>query len=443
MPAIQGVYAREILDSRGIPTVECTIWLDTGGIVATSVPTGTSIGKFEALELRDQDESRYVGKGVTKAVNNVNREIAPKLVGQDPTKQTEIDQMIIELDGTENKSRLGANAIMAVSQAILKAGALSQGTPLYYYVQKKFGFTQPLTIPKCIYTIINGGEHGAGNLDIQEFQVIPASHIDFENSLNLAVNMFHKLEEVLIIKGAIHSIGLVGGFTPNLFSNTDAFEILIETTKATPYTFGQDLFFGIDASASSFYSDGKYKLKDRSEGYSSTELLDYYKNIKDLYHVFYIEDPFREDDIKSWQQLTKDIGETTRIIGDSLLATNKIKTTEAIANKTCNSILVKPNQVGTISETVEVIRIARQAGWEITVSHRSGETNDDLIADFAVGVGADSVKFGPPNRGERSAKYNRLLQINDEIKRWKTTQATASKKTAPEPKPAPTPTPTT
>ncbi|MBU0979099.1 MAG: phosphopyruvate hydratase [Patescibacteria group bacterium] len=427
MPAIKGVYAREILDSRGIPTVECTVWLDSGGIVVTSVPAGTSIGKYEALELRDQDESRFVGKGVLKAVENINLQIAPKLIGQDPTQQGEIDQMMIQLDGTPNKSSLGANAIMAVSQAVLKAGALSQNLPLYYYVWQKFGLCQQLAIPKCVYTIISGGEHGAGNLDIQEFQIIPASHIDFTNSLNLAVTMFQKLEEVLVIKGAIRSVGLLGGFTPNLYSNTDAFEILIETTKATPYTFGQDLFFGIDAAAASFYENGVYKLKDRSEGYSAKELLDYYKSIKDLYHVFYMEDPFREDDTDMWKQLTKEIGETTRVIGDSLLATNKEKTLQAIADKTCNSILVKPNQVGTISETIEVIKIARNAGWEITVSHRSGETNDDLIVDLAVGVGAESVKFGPPNRGERLAKYNRMLQIDDELKRWQSQKQTQAK----------------
>lgn len=430
MPAIQGVYAREILDSRGLPTVECTLWLDSGATVTTSVPTGTSIGKFEALELRDSEETRMDGKGVLQAVNNVNNVIGPKLIGLDPTKQQEIDQMLIQLDGTANKSKLGANAILAVSQAVLKAGAAVSNLPLYYYVWQKYGLMPDLKVPSCIYTIVNGGEHGADNLDLQEFQIIPASHIDFPNSLSMAVSVFSKLEEVLIIKGAVHSVGLVGGFTPNLYSNTDVFEILIETTKATPYTFTQDLFFGVDAAASSFFKNGKYTLRDRSEGYSAEELIDYYKKIKDLYHVFYLEDPFREDDLKAWQELTREIGDTTKIIGDSLLATNKEKTLAAIKDKSCNSLLVKPNQVGTISETVDVLSVARSAGWQVIVSHRSGETNDDLIADFAVGVGADYCKFGPPNRGERTAKYNRLLQIDDELKRWHADQKSGAATTA-------------
>jgi len=243
----------------------------------------------------------------------------------------------------------------------------------------------------------------------------------------MAVTVFKKLEEVLIIKGAIHSVGLVGGFTPNLYSNTDVFEILIETTKATPYTFAQDLFFGIDAAASTFFSNGSYKLRDRSEPYSPKELLKYYKKLKDLYHVFYIEDPFQEDDENLWKQITTDIGETTKIIGDSFLATNKQKTIRAIEQRSCNTLLVKPNQVGTISETADVVGIAKSAGWQVIVSHRSGETNDDLIADLAVGFGADYTKFGPPNRGERVAKYNRLIHIDDELRRWKAEQASISK----------------
>lgn len=415
MTLIQGLYAREILDSRGLPTVECTLWLDNGGIVATSVPTGTSVGKFEAKELRDNDPNRMLGKGVLQAVNNINTIIGPQIIGKDPSNQEEIDLLLIQLDGTTDKSKLGANALLAVSQAVMKAGALTSNYPLYYYTQQKYGLTSDLFIPSCIYTVINGGDHGADNLDIQEFEIIPASHIDFPASINMAMTIFHKLEEVLTIKGAIHSIGLVGGFTPNLYSNSDVFEILVETIKASPYTFAQDLFFGVDVAASELFINGKYQLKDKAQGYNDKELLEYYKKLRSLYHVFYIEDPFREEDIEDWKKITEELGETTKIVGDSLLATNKQKLEQAIANGLCNTILIKPNQVGTITETVEVIKVAKQHNMQIIVSHRSGETNDDFIADFAVGVGAEYVKFGPPNRGERIAKYNRLSQIFAEI----------------------------
>jgi enolase len=415
MATIAGVYAREILDSRGIPTLECALWLDSGAIVATSVPTGTSLGKYEALEIRDNDPNRMLGKGVTQAVHNVNTILAPQLVGKDPSNQTELDQLMVDLDGTDNKSKIGANAILAASQCIMKAGALSLNVPLYYYIEQKYQLTKELRIPSCVYSMVNGGEHGAGNLDIQEFQIIPASHISYTKSLEMAVTLFQKLEEVLILKGAIHSTGVGGGFTPNLYSNTDVFEILVETIKTSQYTFAQDLFFGVDVSASSLFENGKYKLKDKSQPYTSNELFELYKQLRNLYHVFYIEDPYQEDDIKSWQKLTQELGETTKIVGDSFLSTNKAKTLQAIADKSCNTLLVKPNQTGTISETIEVIKIAKEAGWQVIMSHRSGETNDDFIADFAVGVGADYTKFGPPNRGERIAKYNRLLQIDFEI----------------------------
>lgn len=415
MAVIQGIFAREILDSRGWPTIECTLWLDSGGIVATSVPTGTSIGKYEALELRDKDPQRMLGKGVLNAVNFINTFIAPQIIGKDPTAQEEIDSILVKLDGTPNKSKLGANSLLAVSQAVMKAGALSQNLPLYYYVMQKYQLTQQLGMPTCIYTVVNGGDHGANNLDIQEFQIIPASHISYEESLDMAVTVFQKLEEVLILKGAIHSIGLVGGFTPNLYSNSDVFEIMVETIKATPYTFTQDLFFGVDVAAEQLFSNGRYTLKDRSQPFSGQEMLGYYKKLRDMYNVFYLEDPFQEDDINMWKAVTTELGETTKIVGDSFLATNKSKLEEAILAKTCNTLLVKPNQVGTISETIEVIKVAKKANWQIVMSHRSGETNDDFIADFAVGVGSDYAKFGPTNRGERTAKYNRLSQINFEI----------------------------
>ncbi len=417
MAQISGVHAREILDSRGIPTIECTLWLDNNAIVVTDVPGGTSKGKYEAVELRDNDPEHMMGRGVLTAVNNINSIIAPQLIGKDPTHQTEIDQLLVDLDGTPDKSKLGANAILAVSQAVLKSGALSANVPLYFYIQQKYQIIQQLLIPTPIFTMVNGGEHGADNLDIQEFQIVPASHTDFMQSLEMAAALFQRFGEVLEMKGAVHSTGLVGGYTPNLYSNSDVFELLVETIKSTQYTFAQDLFFGVDVAASVLHDGGKYKLKDRTEPYSSKELLDYYKKLRELYHVFYIEDPFEEDDLKSWQSITAELGETTKIVGDSLLVTNKQKTLDAIEQKTCNTLLVKPNQTGTISETVEVVKIAKGAGWQTVMSHRSGETNDDIVADLAVGLGVDYTKFGPPNRGERVAKYNRLMQIYEEIKR--------------------------
>ncbi|MEN8252878.1 MAG: phosphopyruvate hydratase [Patescibacteria group bacterium] len=416
MSNIQHIYAREILDSRGIPTVECSIWLDTGQSVISSVPSGTSKGKYEAVELRDNDATRMLGKGVLTAVANINTVIAPQLIGKDPSKQNEHDQLLITLDGTNNKSRLGANATLAVSQAILKAGAVANGLNLYQYVHQLYNLSSTLNIPSCVYSVINGGKHGTGNLDIQEFHLIPATNLDFNTSLNMAVTFFQKLDEVLASKGAIRSTGLGGGYAPNLYNNIDAFEILVETAKMTPYTFAQDIFLGVDVAAGEFYKNNKYELKDREEPYSAQEMLEYYLKMKKLYHLMYIEDPFHEDDTDSWQKLTHQISESTSIVGDSLLVTNKNRLIKAAADKLCNSILIKPNQVGTIMETIQVIQQAKTNNWQTIISHRSGETIDDFIADFAVGVGADYVKFGPPNRGERTAKYNRLLSIDLELR---------------------------
>jgi len=415
MASIQGVYAREILDSRGYPTVECTVWLDTGHVVVASVPSGTSKGKYEATELRDNDSSRMLGRGVLQAVSNVNTILGPLVIGRDPTAQADIDQILIQADGTPQKSKLGSNAILAVSLAVCKAGAASLGLPIYQYLFQQYRVVENLNIPTCIYSLINGGEHGADNLDIQEFQVIPASYMDYASSLNLGITLYQKLEEVLISKGAIHSVGLVGGFTPNLYNNTDAFELLVETTKASPYTFAQDLFFGVDMAASALFEAGRYVLKDKSQPYSSAELFEFYTKLRNLYQVFYLEDPFQDDDWSSWKQLTAELGATTAIVGDSLLVTNKERVEKAIAERACNAIAIKPNEIGTLTETIEVIKLAKSAGWQVVMSHRSGETNDDLIADLAVGLGADYCKFGPPNRGERVVKYNRLLQIFQDL----------------------------
>jgi enolase len=415
MSVIQGVFAREVLDSRGIPTIECFVWLDTGHVVSSTAAAGTSVGKHEALELRDNDPNRMAGKGVLTAVNNINQTIAPQLIGKDPTNQVEIDQLIISLDGTESKSNLGANALIAVSQAVLKAGAAVIGVPLYRYVQRLAQNQNELFIPNCIYTMINGGAHGADNLDIQEFQIVPASYIDYSTSLSMAVTIYHKLEDVLISKGATHSTGMVGGFTPNLYNNTDAFEILVETIKASPFSFAQDVFFGADMSADSFHSNGKYILKDKQQPYTPEELLEYYRSMRTIYHSFCIEDPFHSDDWAAWKKITADLGQTTLIVGDSLLATNLERMNKAIEEKACNAALIKLNQIGTVTETIQVVQRAKEAGWQIVFSHRSGESNDDLIADFAVGIGADYTKFGSPRGGERVSKYNRLSYIQVEL----------------------------
>jgi len=317
MPTIQNIFAREILDGRGQPTVECSIWLDNGVYAISSAPSGTSVGKYEALDLHDQDQ-RMLGMGVTKAVNNINTVIAPALKGKDPTDQEGIDAALVALDGTEKRTKLGGNAMIAVSQVVMKAAALAGGVPLYYYIWQKYQLASSLFIPTCIYTMINGGSHGATNLDFQEFQIVPASHLDFIQSLEMATLLFQKLEEVLIAKGAIHSVGLDGGYAPNLYNNTDAFEILIETIKNSPYTYIQDLFFGVDVAASEFFNAGKYSLKDKSQPYSPRDLIEYYKNMRKLYHVFAIEDPFQEDDWQSWKDITLELGETSTIIGDNL-----------------------------------------------------------------------------------------------------------------------------
>lgn len=413
---IQHVYAREILDSRGLPTIEASVWLDNGIYVTTSVPTGTSVGKHEVRELRDNDPLRMAGAGVQRAVNNVNQIIAPNIIGLDATKQTALDQILVNLDGTPDKSKLGSNAILAVSQAVMKAGAIAVNMPLYQYAKEKYQLTNVMQVPNAIFTMISGGAHGADNLDIQEFQLIPASHMAYPDSLNMAVQVYHSLGKTLKNKGAIYSIGIGGGYAPNLFHNMDVFEILIETIHASQqYTFARDAFFGVDVASDSLFVGGKYALKDKSQPFAPKELLEYYKTLRETYHVISIEDGFAEDSWKDWTELTAKLGETTMIVGDNLLTTNKPRLEKGIQEKACNAILVKPNQIGTVSETVEVIKIAKDAGWKVIMSHRSGETNDDFVADLAVGLGVDYVKFGAPAKGERVAKYNRLLYIYDAL----------------------------
>jgi enolase len=418
MSKIKNIWAREILDSRGIPTVETACLLDSGEVSVSSVPAGASTGRYEALELRDNDQNRYQGQGVLKAVENVNKILGQAVIGYDVTDIFGIDKKLISLDGNETKSKLGANALLSVSEAVVKAGASFQKIPLYKWVNNlvnAVGFKATVKIPTTLFNMINGGKHGAGNLDFQEFFIIPASSKTYSNGLRAGVEIYHTIGENLKRKGAIHSVGDEGGFAPNLFTNADALEVFVESVKETQYAIGRDVFLGLDVAAASFYKDGQYSIKDKPLPLDDTGLSEYYAEINNLYHLAVIEDPFYEDGWESWQKFTKIFGDQLLIVGDDLLATNIKRLEKAIVEKACNGILVKPNQIGTITESLAVIKTAREAGWKIVISHRSGETNDTFIADFAVGTGADYVKFGAPARGERVAKYNRLSSIENEI----------------------------
>lgn len=415
MAKIQKIIAREILDSRGSPTIETNVFLVDGSFGISSVPSGISVGKYEAIELRDRDPQRFGGLGVLTAVNNVNTVIAEKLHDVDASDQRALDNTMITLDGSANKGRLGANALLSVSQAACKAASMSARLPLFSYVAKigaTFGLPPaPAHIPTPLFNILNGGKHGAGNLDFQEFMVIPSTNKTFTQALQMGVAIYNALRDVLIYRNAIHSIGDEGGFAPNLFTNAEAFEVIVEAAKTTGARLGYDVFFGLDAAASYFKKVGGYQLKDRPQPFTTDQLVEYYKTLASTYQLLLLEDGFEEDDWEGWIKLTNSLSESLLIVGDDLLATNKERLAKAITQRAANAILVKPNQIGTISETIEIVKQARAAGFRIVVSHRSGETNDSFIADFAVGIAADYVKFGAPARGERVAKYNRLLEI--------------------------------
>jgi len=420
MAIIKRIWAREILDSRSTPTVEAAVMLDNGVVSVFSVPSGASTGTHEALELRDHDETRYRGKGVLKAVNNVNQVIGPSLVmaNLDPTHQDEIDNKMKQLDATENKSRLGANSILAVSGAVCKAAAITQGKPLYqwiYEIANNKNIPTQIHAPTPLFNMINGGLHGAGNLDFQEFFVIPASSKNFADGLRMGSEIYMMIGQNLARRGAIHSVGDEGGYAPNLFTNADALEILVEAIRQTNYQLGRDVFLGLDVAATTFYEDGVYKIRDKSAPMNESSLIAYYKEVNNLYHMAVLEDPLHEDAWDGWSKLTSEMGQQITVVGDDLLATNLKRLEKAIQSNACNAILVKPNQIGTITETIEVVKRARDAKWKIIVSHRSGETNDTFIADFAAGVGSDYVKFGAPSRGERVSKYNRLSSVEMEL----------------------------
>jgi enolase len=418
MAVIKRIWSREILDSRGIPTVECYCQLEDGRFAIAAVPAGTSTGSHEALELRDKDATRYHGQGVLAACENINSILGPAIAGMDPTKQAEIDQKLISLDGTENKSKYGGNAILAVSMVVCKAAAIAESKVLYNWINDlavERGMTKSLKIPTPLLNMINGGLHGAGNLDFQEFWMIPATTKKFHEGLQMGVEIYQTIGDNLARRGAIHSVGHEGGYAPNLFTNADAFEVFVESVRQTNYALGRDVFLGLDVAANSFYKDGDYTIRDRSSALTDDQLLDYYKELVGTYRLAVLEDAFQEDAWNSWKKIYNEMLGTTIIVGDDILCTNPKRLQKAIDEKACNGAVIKPNQIGTVTETLQVVKMAKDANWKIITSHRSGETNDTFIADFAVGIASDYAKFGAPARGERVAKYNRLSAIELEL----------------------------
>ncbi|MEI8232265.1 MAG: phosphopyruvate hydratase [bacterium] len=411
MPKITRIVAREILDSRATPTVEVSVLTDAGTFGTASVPSGAGVGKNEDVELRDDDPARYHGQGVLKAVNNAQNIIGPKLIGVEISEQEKIDQIMIDLDGTANESKLGANAILPVSIATLKAAANSYKTPLFKYIGDRYRPGLGLKIPGPIFNLINGGKHGAGNLDFQEFHVIPSTRMSFAESLRAGTETWTNLRDELIHRNAIHSVGDEGGFAPNLFTNADALELMALVIKNSNYRLGQDLFLGLDVAADTFFKDGKYNIKDSPRPLSRVELTELYSNLVKDYGLLGLEDPLDQEDWTGWTELSSTLPQSVMVIGDDLITTNSKRLQKAIDKKSCNAVIVKPNQIGTVTETIELVRLAATHGITTIASHRSGETNDSFIADFAVGMGTNYAKFGAPDRGERVAKYNRLLEI--------------------------------
>lgn len=416
--AIYAITAREILDSRGNPTIETTVILNSGYRGTAAVPAGASRGKYEAVELRDEDPKRYNGMGVLKAVDNVISLISPKLKGQDALNQKAIDDVLLQMDGTENKSKLGGNTILSVSMATAIAVANHQRIPLYKYINALLGVTVPTKIermPTPTFNLINGGMHGAGNLNFQEFLVIPASNKPFSQALQMGDEIYHATKKILEYRNASHSVGDEGGFAPNLYTNTDALEILSEAIKTTSYRLTVDVFLGLDMAASHFKTSRGYEVKDRPAPFSQKEFISFLADMRNKYRLLTIEDPLEEDDWQSWKELTKIMGNEVNIVGDDLLVTNPKRLKKAIAEQACTAILLKPNQICSLSEFLSVVTMAKQNGIKCITSHRSGETNDTYIADIAVGIQSEYVKFGAPARGERVVKYNRLLGIEQEL----------------------------
>lgn len=411
MTEIVEVKAREILDSRGNPTVEVDVLLASGAFGRAAVPSGASTGSREALELRDNDSGRYGGKGVTRAVENVNKLIAPQIIGMDAASQYLLDAALLELDGTENKSKLGANAILGVSMAAARAAASALGLPLYRYI----GGLTARYMPMPMMNIVNGGAHAANNLDIQEFMIVPVGARSIAEAVRMGAETFQCLKRLLKDRGMVTAVGDEGGFAPDLESNEAALKVIIEAIEGSGYRAGSDIGLALDAAASEFFEDGKYVLASENRRLSAEELIDYYEELVDRYPIFSIEDGLAEQDWDNWVVMTDRLGRRVQLVGDDVFVTNPEIFAKGIEKGVCNSILIKLNQIGTVSETLETIDMAKLAGYTTVISHRSGETEDHFISDLVVGVTGGQIKTGSMSRSDRIAKYNQLLRIEEEL----------------------------
>ncbi|NPB09988.1 MAG: phosphopyruvate hydratase [Thermodesulfobacteria bacterium] len=411
MGEIVQVHAREILDSRGNPTVEVEVGLESGVVGRAAVPSGASTGTHEALELRDGDEKRYHGKGVLKAVENVNEIIAQEILGLESTAQAELDRLLIELDGTENKSRLGANAILGVSMALAQASAKEAGLPLYAYL----GGVGATVLPVPMMNVINGGVHADNKLDLQEFMIVPLGAPTFAEALRYGAETYHVLKKVLKERGYSTGVGDEGGFAPDVSSAKEALELMIEAIEKAGYRPGEDIALALDPAASELFKDGKYVLEGEGKVLSSEEMVAYYRELVDQFPIVSIEDGLAEDDWEGWKILRRELGDRIQLVGDDIFVTNIKRLARGIEEDIANAILIKLNQIGTVTETLEAIRLAHTSGWRCVISHRSGETEDTFIADLAVAVNSGQIKSGAPCRSERVAKYNQLLRIEEDL----------------------------
>jgi len=418
---IKSVHAREILDSRGNPTIEVDLTTEKG-LFRAAVPSGASTGIYEALELRDGDKSRYLGKGVLKAVENVNKHLGPAVIGMDPTKQREIDEKLIKLDGTDNKGKYGANAILGVSLAVARAGAAEKGVPLYRYIAELAGNTKKLILPVPAFNVINGGSHAGNKLAMQEFMILPIGAPSFKEALRYGAEVYHTLKNVIKDKYGQDAVnvGDEGGFAPNILNNKDGLDLLKTAIAKAGYT--DKVKIGMDVAASEFFKDGKYDLDfkntkdhDGSQIKTGEQLGDLYREFVKDYPIISIEDPFDQDDFESYHKLTSTLGKEIQIVGDDLLVTNPKRIQTAIEKTACNALLLKVNQIGSVTESIDACKLAQKNGWGVMVSHRSGETEDSFIADLVVGLGTGQIKTGAPCRSERLAKYNQLLRIAEEL----------------------------
>lgn len=415
MAKIQGLFAREVLDAAGNPTIECTLWTDSGYVAATTAPSSTVDRQFTVQQLADNDPQWMSGKGVQQSIATLHTVVSPQIIGQDPLDQNSIDRILENLSKTDPPTPIDARLMLAVSQAALKLASLSTNTPMYLYVQSMLGLDTELYIPNTISSLVAGGVFGTENLDFAEFLVLPATHLPFHQELNLTRTIFGLFKDILMSKNAVYAQGETGALVPNLYSNSDVFELLIEAVKLSPYTFGQDMFFGLNAGAEHIKKTNKYSLKDRADLYSGKDLLEYYLKLRKLYHATYIEDPFAIAATDEWKKITAEIGETTFVVGNELIGSSAERITNASTEKLCNAVTISLVDQGTVTNALNTIRLAKEQGMRVIITEAMAETTDDFLADFTVGIGAEYVKLGPPNRGEHIAKYNRLWQIEQEL----------------------------